>query len=142
MFRIVLDTNVLVSAIISKGKPRKLLQMGIDGKYQILASMEILDELSEVLQRPKFKMTGKDIIRIVSALMETAKIVKVSSNLKIISNDPDDNIIINTAYDGNADYIVSGDKDVRNLKNFHSIRIISVDEMLKILKIDKDSKTG
>lgn len=73
MLRIVLDTNVLVSAIIRNGKPRKLFQMGIDGKYTILTSKEILDELSEVLQRSKFKMTKEDIIRIVSALMETAR---------------------------------------------------------------------
>ncbi|MDE2590539.1 MAG: putative toxin-antitoxin system toxin component, PIN family, partial [Patescibacteria group bacterium] len=64
----VLDTNVLISATISNRKPRKLLQAGIDGQYKILSSRWILDELSEVLQRPKFKMTGDDIISVVSAL--------------------------------------------------------------------------
>lgn len=134
MLRIVLDTNVLVSAIICNGKPRKLFQMGIDGKYKILISKEPLDELSKVIQRPKFKMTNEDIIRIVSALMETGENVSVTSSFEVINNDPDDNILINTAYDGKADYIVSGDKDIKNLKNFKKIRIVSVDEMLKILK--------
>lgn len=134
MLRIVLDTNVLLSAIVCNGKPRKLFQMGIDGKYKTLISKEILDELSEVIQRPKFKMTSEDIVRIVSALMETCENVRVTSNFEVISNDPDDNIIINTAYDGNADYIVSGDKDIRDLKNFKKIKIVSVDKMLKILK--------
>ncbi|MDE1765066.1 MAG: putative toxin-antitoxin system toxin component, PIN family [Thaumarchaeota archaeon] len=131
MLRIVLDTNVLVSALIRNGKPRKLFQTGIDGKYKILISKETLDELSEVIQRPKFKMTGEDIIRIVSALMETCENVRVASNFEVISNDPDDNIIINTAHDGNVDYIVSGDKDIQDLKNFKKIKIVSVDEMLK-----------
>ncbi|MGI0003602.1 MAG: putative toxin-antitoxin system toxin component, PIN family [Nitrosopumilaceae archaeon] len=79
-------------------------------------------------------MTSQDIIHIVSVLMETAQIVRLTSNFKIISKDPDDNIIINTAYDGNANYIVSGDKDIKDLKNFQKIKIVSVDEMLKILE--------
>lgn len=62
MLRIVLDTNVLVSATIHNGKPRKLLQAGIKGKYRILSSREILNEFSEVLQRPQFKMTRDDVI--------------------------------------------------------------------------------
>lgn len=134
MIRIVLDTNILVSTIIRNGNPRNLFQLGIDGKYQILVSKETLDEFFEVLQRPKFKMTREDIIHIVSTLLETAQIVRLTSNFKVISKDPDDNIIINTAHDGNANYIVSGDKDIRDLKNFQKIKIVSVYEMLKILE--------
>ena len=66
--------------------------------------------------------------------MKTGENVQVKSNFKVISNDPDDNIIINVAYDGGADYIVSGDKDIKDLKNFQKIKIVSVDEIIKILK--------
>lgn len=135
MLKIVLDTNVLISAIIDDGKPRKLFQMGIVGKYEILISKEILDELSAVLQRSKFKMTKEDIMRIVSALMETGKNIRITSNFKVINNDPDDDIVINTAYDGNADYLVSGDHDIQNIGNFRGTEIVSVDEMLKILNV-------
>ncbi len=134
MLRIVLDTNVLVSATIRNGKPRKLLQGGIDGKYQILSSMGILGEISEVLQRPKFEMTRDDVIRIVSALIEIVENVHVTSNLKVASSDPDDDMLINTAHDGNADYIVSGDHDLLDLKEFEGIKIVSVNRMLKILE--------
>lgn len=133
MLRIVLDTNVLVSAILRDGKPRKLFQMGIDGKYQILISKEMTDELAKLLHRPKFKITVEEIVRIVSVLKVTGEHVDVTSTLQVVSRDPDDNIIINTAFDGNADYIVSGDKDVKEVKNFKGIKIVSVDEMLKIL---------
>ncbi|MGQ0638144.1 MAG: putative toxin-antitoxin system toxin component, PIN family [Nitrososphaerota archaeon] len=133
MLRVVLDTNVLVSAIIRNGKPRKLLQRGIGGKYKILSSREILEELAEVLQRPKFKTTREDIINIVSALIESVENVLIKSNLHVVSNDPDDNIIINTALDGNDDYIVSGDEDIKTLKSYQQIEIVSVSEMLKIL---------
>lgn len=107
--------------------------MGIDGKYQVLTSKEMIDELSEVLLRPKFKMTKEEIIRIVDALRVTGKSIIVTSDLKVVSRDPDDNIIINTAHDGKADYVVSGDPDLIDLKNFERIKIVSVDKMLKIL---------
>ncbi|MGI0062377.1 MAG: putative toxin-antitoxin system toxin component, PIN family, partial [Nitrosotalea sp.] len=80
MLGIVLDTNILISAIIHNGKPRKLFQMGIDGKYQILTSKRTLEELSGVLQRSKFKMTRDDVIRIISALMNAGENVWVTSN--------------------------------------------------------------
>lgn len=134
MLRIVLDTNVAVSAIINNGKPRKLLWLGISGKYQILMSKEILDEVSEVLQRPKFKMTGDDIMRIILALVESSEEVQIRSHFQVITNDPDDNTIVSTAYDGNADYIVSGDKDLLDLENFRNIRIVTVDKMLKTVQ--------
>ncbi len=134
MLRVVLDTNVLVSAIIRNGKPRKLFQMGIDGKYRILMSRQTVDELFEVLQRPKFKMTMDEIIRIISAIGRSSENVPITSTLQVVADDPDDDTIINTAYDGKADYIVSGDPDIKSLKNFEGIKIVTVDEMLKILK--------
>ncbi|TBR25402.1 MAG: putative toxin-antitoxin system toxin component, PIN family [Candidatus Nitrosotenuis sp.] len=103
MLRIVLDTNVMVSAIIHNGKPRKLFQIGISGRYQILMSKEILNEISEVLQRPRFKITNEDTVRIVSAIVQSSEIVPIKSQFQVIVDDPDDNIIINTAHDGNAD---------------------------------------
>jgi putative PIN family toxin of toxin-antitoxin system len=133
VLRIVLDTNVLISAIIRNGKPRKLFQLGIDGKYQILSSKEILNEFEGVIHRPKFKMTKDEVIVIVSTLVDSCEKIPLKSNFKVIESDPDDDIIINTAYDGKADYIVSGDPDLKSLKNFKGIKIISVDEMLKIL---------
>lgn len=133
MLRIVLDTNVLISAIIRNGKPRKLFQLGIDGKYQILTSKEILNEFEGVIHRPKFKMTKDEVIVIVSTLVDSSEKIPLKSNFKVIESDPDDDIIINTAYDGKADYIVSGDPDLKSLKNFKGIKIVSVDEMLKIL---------
>lgn len=131
--RIVLDTNVIISAIIRNGKPRKLLRIGIDDKYEILLSKEMLEEISSVLQRPKFKMTKDKVHHVVSALTMSSEVVTVTSNFKAIKNDPDDDIIINTAHDGKADYIVSGDDDILNLENFRGIRIVSVDDMLRIL---------
>lgn len=78
-------------------------------------------------------MTDKEIVRIITALVESSENVPIRSHFQVITNDPDDNIIINTAYDGNANYIVSGDKDLLDLENFHNIKIVSVDKMLKTI---------
>ena len=57
MLRAVLDTNVLISAIISDGKPRKLLEKGITSQFSIVTSDLILKEFVTVLSRPKFKIS-------------------------------------------------------------------------------------
>lgn len=108
--------------------------MGIDGKFRILSSTEILGEISEVLQKPKFKTTREEIIRIVSVMMETVENIHVTSSIKVVSSDPDDDVVVNTAQDGKSDYIVSGDRDLLDLKEFRGIKILSTDQMLKVLE--------
>jgi|SRR5581483_9396867 len=109
MLRIVLDTNILVSATIPKGKPRDLLKLAIGKRYLLIKSNEIIEEFVGVLQRPKFKMTRNEVIRARNILSKTGKTIKVTSKRTLVEEDPDDDIFINTALDGNADYIVSGD---------------------------------
>jgi len=130
--RVVLDTNVLVSSIICDGNPRKLLMKGVKRVYDIIVSQEILDELQDVLSRPQFKMTKKEIDKVIKNLIASSIMITVESNFTVVKNDPDDDNIINTAYDSNAKYIVSGDKHLLNLKKFKNIKIISVSKMLNV----------
>lgn len=65
--------------------------------------------------------------------MQSSEVVKVTSNFTAVKNDPDDDIILNTAYDGRADVIVTGDKLPLGLENFKETRILSVSEALKEL---------
>lgn len=130
MLRAVLDTNVLVSAIISDGKSRELLKRGITNQYSIIISDLILKELLTVLRRPKFKTSEDEIHRTILALIRTADTVNVTSKLKVVEEDPKDDMIVETAVDGDADMIVTGDSHLLRLKKFEEIKIISVDEML------------
>jgi putative PIN family toxin of toxin-antitoxin system len=84
MLRVVLGTNVLVSAIISDGKPRELLGRGIANQFSIVTSELILKELGLALRRPKFKTSEDEVNRIIIALMQTAEIVNVTSKLKVV----------------------------------------------------------
>ncbi|MEM2098469.1 MAG: putative toxin-antitoxin system toxin component, PIN family [Candidatus Bathyarchaeia archaeon] len=133
MPRVVLDTNVLVSAIISDGKPRELLRRGISKQFSIITSELILKELRLVLQRPKFKTSEDEVNRIIIALMQTAEIVNVKSKLKVVEEDPKDNMVIEAAYDGGAEIIVTGDRHLLALKEFKGIRITTVEQILASL---------
>jgi len=131
MLRIVLDTNVLVSAIIAKGKPRDLLRLAIQRRYLLIKSKEIIEEFVEVLQRPKFKMTRNEVVKARNVLTKKGKTIKVTSKRRVVKEDPDDDIFINTALDGNADYIVSGDPHLLGLSKYKRIEIVTVNDMLK-----------
>lgn len=131
MLRIVLDTNILVSAIIAKGKPRDLLRLAIQRRYLLIKSKETIEEFVEVLQRPKFKMTRNEVVKAKNALAKTGKTIKVTSKRRVVKEDPDDDIFINTASDGNADYIVSGDPHLLGLSKYKGIEIVTIKDMLK-----------
>lgn len=134
MLRVVLDTNVLVSAIISDGKPRDLLRKGISKEFTIVTSELILRELGTVLRRPKFKADEDEIHRIILALIQAAEVVELVSKLNLVEADPKDNMVVETAYDGRADFIVSGDSHLLALKSFREIKIVGVKQMLTCLE--------
>jgi putative PIN family toxin of toxin-antitoxin system len=134
MLRVVFDTNVLVSAIISDGKPRELLRKGISKEFCIVTSDLILRELGAVLRRPKFKTDRDEIHRIILALMQAAEVVEIVSNFKIVEEDPKDDMVIQTAYDGKADFVVSGDSHLLAIGNFRGIKIVAAKQMLSCLE--------
>ena len=134
MLRVVLDTNVLVSAIISDGKPRELFRKGITKEFCIITSDLLLRELAAVLRRPKFKTDEDEIHRIILALMQAAEVVEVVSKFNMVEEDPKDDMIVETAYDGKADFVVSGDSHLLALNSFRDIKIISVKRMLACLE--------
>lgn len=133
--RIVLDTNVLVSALISDAKPRQLLSMVLR-KQELVLSREILEELATVVSEPKIEgyLRGRDLTDFLRDITSLARMVKTRSRFSVVREDPDDDIILRAAYDGKATYIVSGDKHLLSLGKFRRTRIVTVDEMIRILK--------
>ena len=132
--KVVLDTNVLVSTLIKASKPRDLFNKLAKDK-QIVLSRAILEEFLEVIEDPKIaKYTSeKDVTVFLNTLKNAARIVQVKSKFKAVKENPDDDTIIQTAYDNKADYIISGDRHLLLLKQFKGIRILTVDEMLNTL---------
>lgn len=132
--KILLDTNTLISASIAKGKPRKLLLRALAGEFVIISSNDLMKELEDVIARPKFRLSSWERYKFISIVRKSVKFVKVKSDFKVVKEDPDDDKVINAAYDGKVNYIVSGDQDLLKLKEFKGINIVTTDKMLKILK--------
>ena len=133
--KIVFDTNVLVSALISDGKPRELLNTIVIRGHTVIISKKIIKEFVEVTADPKIQkyVTRHEVARFLHNLLPVSKVVIVRSKMGE-SRDPKDNPILATAYDGRADYLVSGDEDLLNMEKFRGIRIVKVAEMLKMFK--------
>jgi putative PIN family toxin of toxin-antitoxin system len=137
--KLTLDTNVLVSSFISKkGQPAALLDAAlILPRLELVLSEPILDELSDVLTMPevreRFPFSLEEVRETASDLRNASRMVELVSSLKVVKDDPKDDVIVNTAWDGKADFIVSGDHHLRNLKKFRKIRIVSASSMLNII---------
>ena len=128
--RVTLDTNVLVSAFISKrGHSADVLDLIVTfDEITLVLSNAILEEFMDVMNRKevaaRFDYSKTDITRFEASIRGVAEIVAVRSSLKAVREDHDD-VVVNTAIDGRADYIVSGDRHLRELKRFQGVRIVS-----------------
>ncbi len=134
--KITLDTNVLISALIKDGKPRNLLYEIIREKDELIFSKDILAEVVEISRDPKIRryVTEEEAAIFLRGLASVARIVQIKSKFEIVLEDADNDIILRTAHDGKARYLVSGDKHLLKLRRFEGIRIVTVDQMLRILR--------
>ena len=131
----VFDINVLVSSLIVKGKPQELWQRAKNNEFTLVLSSEMFSEFVNVVSRKKFEkyVTDIDVKLFLADLSRIGKFVEVKSKFRVIREDPDDDVIIQAAYDGKANYVVSGDKHLISLKEFKGIKILKVEEMLNVL---------
>lgn len=140
MIKVVLDTNVLVSALISTRSNPSLLLDAAGKSYLLFTSKEILDEFEDVISRDKFGFSDGKINTAIEAILSFSEIVNPKVRLNIIKADPDDNKILECAVACGASYIVSGDKHLLELKEYESIKIISPKIALDLLEI-RQNKT-
>ncbi len=136
--RVVLDTNVLISATFWTGKPKQLLNKARQGKVAFLTSETLLQELNEVLMREAkpFKMSAEEAARIVTAMRSLAEIISTHSRVTTCQ-DEKDNRVLECALDGSADCIVTGDLHLLELNSVQGVKIMAVGEFLS--KLDQAS---
>ncbi len=123
--RIVLDTNVIISGILFGGKPKTILDMLISGKHDFFLSMPIIEELREVLNRPKFGFDNEKALLLIEELHSLCTIVKPEKSIIFITDDPDDNKILECAVAAKAGIIISGDSHLLSLVSYKGIKILS-----------------
>ena len=133
MLKLVLDTNVYISAILFGGKPEEIRKLAAEGEIEIAISEAIISEIAEVLRR-KFGMENWQISQIVDDVREVTSLVIPQWNIHVVEDDSD-NRVLECAVEGNVRYIVSGDRrHLLPLKDYKGIEIVSPDEFLRFCR--------
>ena len=134
--RLVLDTNVVVSALLWSGNPRQLLRASVKAGVWLFTSGELLAELEDVLSRRKFEKRISRLAlssrQIFAQYARQAIAVQPVSTPRIV-RDPDDDVVIGTALAARADLIVTGDSGLLSVGTYQSIRIVTVREAMQIV---------
>lgn len=129
--KFVLDTNLIVSAVLMKRSAAREVFDKAKQAGDILLSLEVIDELHDVLARPAFNryVDEEDRLKFLSLLIKEAILVEVSEKI-VECRDPKDDKFLELAVNGKADLIISGDKDLQILHPFRGIDIFSPREFL------------
>jgi len=133
--RVVLDTNVVASALLWGGTPERLIEAAGEGALELVTSAELLAELAGILGRPKFakplKQKNLSATEIVARYQEFAETVATAPIEETRLRDPDDAAVLACALAGSVDAIVSGDADLHALGTYKGIPILSPAQCLR-----------
>lgn len=129
--RVVADTNVFLSALLFGGPPEEIINLARQGQVELLASADILLELAAVL-KVKFEWQDAAIADVVRSIGYFSSLVKPQVAIKEITDDAD-NRVLECAVEAEADFIVSGDHHLLDLKSYRGIRILKARALLDII---------
>lgn len=130
MIRIVLDTNVIVSALVFGGVPRSVLELAEAGQYELFYSEPIQEEVRRVLTE-KFGWSAAILKEVLPVLWSMGELVVPRTVVRAVPDDPDDNRILECALAARAHFVVSGDRHLLDLRPYKSILIVSPRQFLE-----------
>lgn len=142
MIKAVLDTNVLIAAVINvkSSVTQKIYQEFLASHFTLIISPEVLEEVEDLINRERIvkrhKMSPNERETIISEIASLSYIVPGATQVEI-ARDPDDNKIISAALEDKADYIVTRDRDLLDLKQHQGIKIITPEKFMEILRAKK-----
>lgn len=130
--RVVLDTNVLVSALLFTGISSELAPLWQRNAITVVLSRGILEEYLRVLSYPKFQLSEAEIKGLIEEeLLPYVEVVKPRKRLRIVERDPSDDKFLECALAGKAPVIISGDKDLLSIGRYRKIRIQTPAQFLR-----------
>lgn len=130
-----MDTNVFVSGIFwERNFCSQLIEKWKNKKFELVSSMEIIDELVKTLKDFKIQMPDDMIEDWRNLIIENSIIIDPTIRLDVVKEDPDDNKFLEVAVSGNVDFIISQDKHLLKLKEFEGIKILTPEEALESVK--------
>jgi putative PIN family toxin of toxin-antitoxin system len=130
MIKVVIDTNVFISSFFG-GNPKKIIDLWKKGEIKLCLSREIVDEYVEVLRRLGLQ-NENELQELLNIFSEGHNIIfsATTPSLKIIEQDPDDNMFIECAVALGCSHIISGDKHLQQVKNYIRIKIVNPKEFI------------
>ncbi|MBP1699404.1 MAG: hypothetical protein H6Q41_4592 [Deltaproteobacteria bacterium] len=131
--KVVIDTNVFVSGLTFKGKPREVLDLIWRGDIEACISSFILKELEETLKKD-FSWDRDQIKHTIEKIKARTILIQPKNKVSVIKENADDNRILECAIEGKVQYLISGDrKHLLPLKEYQGTKIISPSDFLKLL---------
>ena len=139
----VLDTNILVSRfLVPAGKSAHIVSHWENGTFELLVSQAIISECARVLRYPrirrKYAYTDEEVEGYLTLLQSQASMTQPEISLNVVLADTDDNRIVECALAGEADYIVTGDNHLLNLRSYSGMQIITPATFLLLLTQDQE----
>jgi len=134
--RAVLDTNVLVAFLLTRGHTISAILDGWErGDFDLLISPALIAEVSRTLEKPKLRqrIRPEAAAALLEALEEDAILTPGDLELHGVTPDPDDDAVVSCAIEGDADYIVSGDAHLLGLGEYEGVRIVEPIEFVQVL---------
>lgn len=135
--RVVIDANVYISSLISsKGTPAIVVDRWLEGRFEVLISQAIIDEILRVTayeRLQKYRQVRDARLEFVTLLSEQALWVEPTESINVVPEDETDNRYIECAVSGNARYIVSGDSHLLNLGEYRGIQLVAPSEFLALM---------
>ena len=134
MIRAVLDTNTVISALLFSGTASRLVAPWQSRAFAPLLSKEILDEYLRVMAYPKFDLSGAEIRELIEEeLLPFVVTIRVRRRLRPPVSDRDDHKFLECAASGRAEYLVTGDRELRALGAYRRVTILNAAEFLSVL---------
>jgi putative PIN family toxin of toxin-antitoxin system len=130
---------VFVSGLMGvESPPRRIIDAWLDGRFTLVTSLTLVEELTHVLGYPRIteriRLDPAEVDLILAALLSQAQVVPGLLELLGVTRDPKDDAVVSAALEGGADYIVSGDDDLRVLEAHEGVKIIAPRQFLEILE--------
>ncbi|MHB8070043.1 MAG: putative toxin-antitoxin system toxin component, PIN family [Desulfobaccales bacterium] len=141
MIRVVLDTNVFVSALlVPDSPPARILELALEGEVLLVLSPGIIREIGRVWQYPKIikslqkhRLSAEEVAAAVIKILKIAAITPGAEIASGVSPDPADDMVLSCAVEGKADFVVPGDRDLTDLEDYQGIRIVTPAAFVKLV---------
>ena len=129
--KVVLDTNVLISGIFFSGAPARILAAWADGRFELVASVEILTEYRRVAERFQKEFSSIDINAILDLVTRETRIVEPVPVPVSACDDPDDLMFLACALAGGARLVVTGDRALLRASGFRGLEVVTPREFVR-----------